>query len=125
MAFRILLVDDEEAVLTATREYLGGLGYEVDVAGEREEAEALLATGRYDLVISDLHLTGVHGREGLELVGYVRERCPATQMVLLTAYGSADLEEEVQRHGVAAVLTKPQPLAHVAELASRLLEARP
>ncbi len=117
---RILIVDDEEAIRDATREYLTALGYQVDAAQEREEAEALLTTNHYSLVICDLRLTGVHGKEGLELVGYLRERCPWARVVMLTAYGSPDLEAEAQRRGADVFLQKPVPLAELARLASIL-----
>jgi len=118
---RILVVDDEEAIRDATREYLSALGYEVDAAQEREEAEALLTTATYSLVIADMRLTGVHGREGLELVGYLRERCPWARVVVLTAYGSPDLEAEARRRGADAFLQKPVPLAELARLAGLLV----
>lgn len=117
---RILVVDDEEAIRDATREYLTALGYVVDAAQEREEAEAMLATGEYSLVIADMRLTGVHGREGLELVGYLRERCPWARIVVLTAYGSPDLEAEARRRGADAFIQKPVPLAELARLAGLL-----
>lgn len=118
---RILVVDDEEAIRDATREYLSALGYHVDAAQEREEAEALLCTCNYSLVIADMRLTGVHGREGLELVGYLRERCPWARVVVLTAYGSPDLEAEARRRGADAFLQKPVPLSELARLAGLLV----
>lgn len=118
---RILVVDDEEAIRDATREYLTALGYHVDAAQEREEAEALLTAATYSLVIADMRLTGVHGREGLELVGYLRERCPWARVVVLTAYGSPDLEAEARRRGADAFLQKPVPLAELARLAGLLI----
>ena len=118
---RLLVVDDEEAILDATRDYFTASGYWVDCAREREEAEALLATEDYELVISDMRLTGAHGREGLELLGLLRERCPRTRTIVLTAYRSPELEGEVMRRGADSFLQKPIPLAEVARTARRLL----
>ena len=47
------------------------LGYAVDTAHELEEAQALLANRRYDLVIADLRLTGIGGVEGLQIVSII------------------------------------------------------
>jgi DNA-binding NtrC family response regulator len=118
---RLLIVDDEVAILSATRTYLASLGYRADCAREREEAEALLATSRYDLVLLDMRMTGAHGREGLELLSYIQERCPWTRPVVVTAYGSAELEREARRRGAVAFLEKPVPMAEVARVASLLL----
>jgi DNA-binding response OmpR family regulator len=112
---RILVIDDEEPILFALAEYLGTFGFEVDGAREAEEAEALLAHVRYGAVISDLRLSGVHGTEGLEVVGFVRERCPWARILILTAYGSTEIEAEAYRLGADAFLRKPLPLADVAQ----------
>ena len=117
---RILIVDDEEPILLALREYFVPLQYDVDCARELEEAEALLSHVHYALLIADLRLTGSHGNEGLELIRFVRERSPWTRIVVLTGYGSAEIESEAVGRGVDAFLQKPMPLADLAEIASAL-----
>jgi two-component system response regulator HydG len=122
MSHRILIVDDSNSVRFALADYLRGLGHSVDCAVEREEAEALLVSRRYSLVVADLRLTAVHGVEGLELIDLAREVCPGTRSVLLTAYASREIEREASRRGAAAVLQKPKPLAEVAQVLTALLE---
>jgi CheY-like chemotaxis protein len=117
---RMLIVDDEEPILLAMQEYFRTLGYEVDCAREKEEAEALLAKVSYALVIADLRLTGIYGVEGLELVAYVRQRCANTRMILLTAYGTPEIEAEARRLGVDAFLYKPKPLPELAQIVMAL-----
>jgi DNA-binding response OmpR family regulator len=117
---RLLVVDDEEPILSAIREYFEPLGYDVDCARELEEAEALLAHIRYALVIADLRLTGEHGSEGLELIRFVRERSPWTRIIVLTGFGSTEIETEAIGRGVDAFLQKPQPLAELAAIAANL-----
>ncbi|HEX3557150.1 MAG TPA: response regulator [Thermoanaerobaculia bacterium] len=123
MSARILVVDDEEPILAAVREYFEPLGYGVDCARELEEAEALLAHVRYDLMIADLRLTGSQSAEGLELIRFVRERSPWTRTILLTGFGSAEVETEALGRGVDAFLQKPQPLAHLASIAAELMRS--
>jgi DNA-binding NtrC family response regulator len=118
---RLLLVDDEESILFAMREYFMTFGYQIDCACELEEAEALVVKHKYDLVVADLRLTGIYGAEGLELVGLIRERHPRTHVILLTAYGSPDVEKEARRLGVASFLHKPKPLPDVAQIVFGLL----
>jgi DNA-binding NtrC family response regulator len=121
-AGQLLVVDDETVILAATCSYLAGLGYQVDCAGEREEAEALLAVGCYDVVILDMRMTGAHGREGLELLRHLRELCPWARAVVVTAHGSPELEAEARRYGACAFLEKPVPLAEVARVVAALCE---
>ncbi len=113
---RILVIDDEEPILFALKEYFETFGYEVDCAKEAEEAQALLSHVRYKVVIADLRLTGIHGTEGLNIVSYARERCPRTRIIVLTAYGSPDIEKEAYRLGADSFLHKPIPLPDVAQI---------
>jgi DNA-binding NtrC family response regulator len=113
---RLLIVDDEEPILFALREYFSTLGYEVHCAREVEEAEALLAHVQYQVVMADLRLTKSHGAEGLEIIGAVRERCPWARIILLTAYGTAEVEAEARRRGADAFLYKPKPLSELARV---------
>lgn len=117
---RLLVVDDEESILSAIRDYFEPRGYEVDCARELEEAEALLSHIRYSLMIADLRLTGVQGNEGLELIRFARDRSPWTRTIVLTGYGSTEIEMEAIGRGVDAFLQKPQPLAHLAAIAANL-----
>jgi DNA-binding response OmpR family regulator len=117
---RLLVVDDEESILSAIRDYFEPRGYEVDCARELEEAEALLSHIRYALLIADLRLTGVQGNEGLELIRFVRDRSPWTRTIVLTGYGSTEIEMEAIGRGVDAFLQKPQPLAALAAIAANL-----
>lgn len=117
---RLLVVDDEESILSAIRDYFEPRGYEVDCARELEEAEALLSHIRYALLIADLRLTGVQGNEGLELIRFARERSPWTRTIVLTGYGSSEIEMEAIGRGVDAFLQKPQPLAALAAIAANL-----
>lgn len=121
MAQRILVVDDEAPILLAMGSYFRKHGYDVDCAREREEAEALLTTRRYACVIADLRLTAAHGADGLEIVGFVRERCPFTRIIIMTAYGSAATEREARHRGVDAFLHKPKPLPDLAQIVYGLL----
>lgn len=122
---RVLVVDDEETIVHATAMFFRAHGYEADIAREREEAEALLASARYALVIADMRLTGVHGREGLELLGFVRERCPWAKVIVLTGYVSGELAEEAQRRGADLFLEKPVPLSDLVKVAKSLLGPTP
>lgn len=123
MTKRILVVDDERTILFAIRSYFNRYGYEVDCARELEEAEALLAHRQYDIVIADLRLTGSSGREGLEVVRFLRERSPASPIVMMTAYGSPEIELEAVELGANAFLQKPKPLAELADVVFSLVGA--
>ena len=116
MAQRILIVDDEEAILSAMKDYLESYEWAVDCARDVGEAEALLAQARYAVVIADLRLSPTQAIGGLDLIAHVREKYPTTRTVLLTAYGSSQVEGEARRLGVDAFLHKPQPLSEIVKI---------
>ena len=121
---RILIVDDEELIVVAMRRYFEGLGYTVDSAHELEEAQALLARRRYDLVICDLRLTGIGGVEGLQIVSDIHQRASDTRVILLSAYGTPEIERESYNRGADAFLHKPKSMMEIASVAVNLLEQR-
>ena len=118
----ILIVDDEELIVLAMRKYFEGLGYRVDAAHELEEAQALLANRAYDLVIADLRLTGIGGVEGLQIVSDVHQRHAHTRVMLLSAFGTPEIERESYNRGADAFLHKPKAMMEIANVAMNLLE---
>jgi DNA-binding response OmpR family regulator len=119
---RILIVDDEDLIVLAMRRYFEKLGYSVDSAYELEEAQALLAAYQYDLVIADLRLTGIGGVEGLQIVSDVHSRCRNTRVILLSAFGTPEIERESYSRGADAFLHKPKAMMEIASIARTLLE---
>jgi two-component system response regulator PilR (NtrC family) len=117
----ILIVDDEESILFAMQEYFTALGYHVDCARELEDAKTLLARTSYAVAISDLRLTDNAGTEGLALLDYIRQHHPATRVIILTAYGVPETEQEARRRGAEAFLRKRVSLPEVAHVVAGLL----
>ena len=120
-AGRLLIVDDEAAIRFAVSEYLRGNGWTVDAAADKGEAEALIASRDYAVVIADLRLTGFHGVEGLDIVQRSRELRPRARIVILTGNGTPEIEAEARRRGVDAFLKKPLPLARLAAIVDFLV----
>ena len=122
---RLLIVDDEESICFSMSEYFSLQGYRVDTASEVEEAEKLLGATNYKVVIQDLRLTMTNNHDGLQIIRLVRAQNPQTRIVVLTAYGSAEIEDEARRCGADAFLRKPKPLSQVAQVVQGLIEAPP
>ena len=121
---RLLLVDDEQNVLVGMRRYFQAAGFDVDCAGGREEAETLLSgTTSYDGVVVDLSLTAGCGPDGLRLLTCVRDHWPAAAVIVLTAYGSAEIQAEALRLGASAFFQKPHPLAEIRRTLEQLIAA--
>lgn len=120
---RLLVVDDEESICFSMSEYFSLQGYKVDTACEAEEAEKLLGATEYKVVIQDLRLTMTSSPDGLGMIRLIREHNPEARIVVLTAYGSAEIEDEARRCGADAFLRKPKPLSQVAQVVQGLIES--
>ena len=119
----LLVVDDEESICFSMKEYFSHNGFIVDTAREIEEAERLIAQGTYKVIIQDLRMGPARDHEGLQIVRMVHARSPETRIVILTAYGSNEIEDEARLLGADAFLRKPQPLSQVAQVVRGLIES--
>jgi CheY-like chemotaxis protein len=109
---RVLIVDDEEKVVFFLRESLEELGrdFTIGTAGSAEEALEKIESHPYDLVISDLRMPGI---DGLQLLERVKQRYPQTRFILMTAYGSDEVEAKAHSLEVYDYIAKP---FHVSDL---------
>jgi len=103
----LLLVDDEPTILMAFKKLLQNPEIFVDTAENIEYAKELLNERAYDAVIADLRLSGFAGEEGLEIIRYIKGRHPATQIILITAYGNQDVMNRAYNLGTAFYFEKP------------------
>jgi DNA-binding NtrC family response regulator len=120
---RILIVDDEQAVVATLRDFFVELKMEVDCASGLDEARAKLSRNRYAAVLADIQLSRIGDTDGLDLADFVAERCPETPLVVLTAYGSHRVEREARSRGAKFFLHKPVRLEDIGEIVIGLLEA--
>jgi DNA-binding NtrC family response regulator len=119
----LLVVDDEESICFSLKEYFSHNGFIVDTAREVEEAERLISKSNYKVVIQDLRMGAQKDFEGLRVVRTVHKQSPETRIIILTAYGSAEIEDEARFLGADAFLRKPQPLSQVAQVVRGLIES--
>ena len=113
----VLLVDDEPALLDSMRQGLE-TEFDLDFASSAEEAELMMATRTYDVVVSD-HL--MPGEEGLQFLIRAEKRRPATQRILLTGYMNPELiSRSVAVANLSSCLVKP---VHAADLANAIKAA--
>jgi DNA-binding NtrC family response regulator len=100
----ILVVDDEERQREIYHDILEDEGYAAETAPSGEAALRLLAQNRFDLVITDLNLTGM---TGIQLLSEILAEDPTVAVVLITGYPSIRSAVEATRKGVYEYLEKP------------------
>ena len=117
---RILIADDEEGIRNLLR---GALceSYDCTAVSSAEEALARLRAEKFDLVLSDITMTGI---SGLEMLPLAREYAPDTVFVMISGEQTIDSAIEAMRMGAFDYITKPFALQHVEAAVSRALEHR-
>jgi DNA-binding response OmpR family regulator len=119
MAYKVLIIDDDDQLTSAYRDFLTAEGYEVDCAQELEEAQTLLSYFSYSVVITDLRLDKL-AFGGLEVIKHVREHSSPTRVIVLTGYGWPELKAEASAAGAEAFLRKPTRLKDLCTMVSVL-----
>ncbi len=104
---RILIVDDEPTILLTLSYALRSNAVEVVTAGRLEQAEAALQKAAFDLVIADVRMSGMLGVEGLELLTYIKRYWPRTKVIVMTAHGSDEVQQDAAARGADRYFTKP------------------
>ena len=108
----VLLVDDERQLLDALSEGLA-TEFAVETASSAEEADLMMASRSYDVLICDHMLPG---EAGLEFLIRMSERHPRSRRILLTGYMNPELiSRSVNLARLSACLLKPVPAAALAE----------
>jgi DNA-binding NtrC family response regulator len=116
---RVLVVDDREDHRYAVRRVLEAEGYQIEEAGNGEQALNLLTHGEFDLVILDITMPGMGGMECLERI---RQRKDAPPVIMLTAYGSERQAVECLKAGAYDYIPKPYEVDELKAATARALE---
>lgn len=101
---RLLLVDDEERILSALRRSLRREGYEILVADSVKQALEILARQPIDLILSDHMMPGM---TGVELLAEAQRQQPEAVRMLISGWSQTVSLEELKTLGVERVISKP------------------
>src|SRR4029077_9188610 len=99
--YRVLVVDDEAAVLLTYRLILEQQGYEVMACGTSVEAITAIEQQPFDVVLCDYSLEEQH--TGFEVISAARMRDPGVPAALLTGYATKDTADEAASRGIAVM----------------------
>ena len=116
-AKHLLIVDDETALREAIAERLADHGFVVEQADSGEDALQRLNDFAFDILITDLRLPGIDGRQVLDAA---LERYPEIVAIVITGYGTVKDAVDAIKQGAADFITKPfqfDALLHVLQSA--------
>lgn len=111
---RVLIVDDEKSFLLSLRDGLGAYrkDFQVLTAENGREAVAVLRTLPIDLLVTDLKLPVM---DGFELLAWVSRQQPQMPVIVMTAFGTAEIEARLLKMNALQYLEKPLDLEMLRE----------
>lgn len=118
---KILIVDDEKSIREFLEIMLKKEGYKVGSAVSAEEALKLFNNSNYELVISDIKMSGM---DGVELLRKIKEINPETIVLMITAYASVDTAIDAMKAGAYDYITKPFNVDEVKHIIRNALDRR-
>ena len=104
---RILLVEDHRETAIVLSKILEGMGHEVRISGTLAGAIRACREGGIDVVFCDI---GLPDGSGLDLPRAVKEACPGTTLIAITAQGYSNDAPEIRAAGFDALLPKPMTI---------------
>ena len=119
--FSILVVDDEESMREFLSIMLSREGYQVTTAEDGAQALICLNSSTYDLIISDIKMPRLNG---FQLLAHVRQYCPETMMIMITAFSTTEEAVDAMKRGAYDYITKPFKNEEIRLIVKNALERR-
>jgi DNA-binding response OmpR family regulator len=104
---RLLIVDDESAILFAFSQYLKSPSLVIETAETVEIAFGLIDRLPFDAAVVDLCLAGTASLDGLSVVRRLKERSPDCIVMVVTAFAGEDIKETISQSGADLHFEKP------------------
>src|SRR6266576_5511597 len=118
---RILIVDDEAMMADSLRQHLSDEGYSVDTAATGAEGIERFDQGGHHLAICDLQLPDM---DGLDVMRHMKDARPATEVIVVTGYGTVARAVEATKAGAFYFVEKPFDFEEMQPLVEKALERR-
>jgi DNA-binding NtrC family response regulator len=115
----VLVVDDEAIVCDRIKEHLGKKGFVVETHTESQTALDRLEHRTFDVVVTDLKM---RGPTGLDVLRFVKEHSPRTQVIMITGYGSIETANEAEIVGAFDFICKPFALDDIYTLVKKAVK---
>lgn len=101
--FKMLIVDDDKDYTKVLTKILSTENYSIQTANSGEDAFFKVQLAHYDLVLTDLMMTGM---SGIELLEKIKDESPLTEVILITGFGTVENAVEAMRKGAYSYFIK-------------------
>jgi len=114
---RILVLDDEPIVGDRLKPALEKLGFEVEAFTDSQAAVQRIVEASFDVLVTDLKM---QKPDGLEVMDFVKQQSPATKVVIITGFATADTARETMKGGAVDFIAKPFKIRELCDLIVKL-----
>jgi DNA-binding NtrC family response regulator len=121
---RVLLVEDEAAIVSALTRYLAASGYETEAVDSVAAALSAFAETKPDIIVTDIFMRG--GEDGFALIESIRARDPNLPIIAISGGRAGfDVLAQAAKLGANATIEKPFSAAYLVDTIDRCLERDP
>ena len=114
---KILVLDDEEIVVTRLKAALEKDGYIVETFIDSRLAKERIEQNKFDIVVTDLKMANV---DGMQLFQFVKQKYPDTEVILISGFATLDVVKNGLQAGVRDVIAKPFKISQIKELINKI-----
>ncbi len=119
--YNVLIVEDHDRLREQLGQFYEQEGFRVTTASCGEEGVKILSEEKFAIVVSDVKMPGM---DGFQLARHVREKCPDTDVILVTAFGNIKQAVEAMKLGASDYITKPFQPEAIRLVSEKLIEKR-
>ena len=101
---KILIVDDDPAVLDILGDFIAVFGFEYETATDGLEAVEILKKNGFDIVLTDMMMPNM---DGMELLNHIHNNYPETKVMVVTGYDRTFTYTDVINAGASDFISKP------------------
>ncbi|MCI0493643.1 sigma-54 dependent transcriptional regulator [candidate division KSB1 bacterium] len=101
---KILIIEDNDTMREGMAAIISRMKHEFESASNGHLGLQVMSENTFDMVVTDYKMEGI---DGLELLKQIKEKYPAMEVMMITAYGTIDLAVEAMKLGAADFISKP------------------
>jgi DNA-binding NtrC family response regulator len=114
---QILVLDDEEIVVTRLKATLEKEGYVVETFTDSRQAKERIEENKFDIVVTDLKMANI---DGMQLFEFVKQKYPDTKVILISGFATLKVVKDALQTGVRDVIAKPFKISQIKDLINKI-----